>query len=89
MVGATNYDVADQLADVGMEAIHPKAAKPMELAGIPIRLKNTFEPDHPGTDHQGLRGRRARVEIVTGTDKVTLIGSTTPAWWVPWALMLA
>ena len=49
IVGATNYDVADQLADVGMEAIHPKAAKPMELAGIPIRLKNTFEPDHPGT----------------------------------------
>ena len=35
IVGATNYDVADQLADVGMEAIHPKAAKPMELAGIP------------------------------------------------------
>ncbi|RYY14058.1 MAG: aspartate kinase, partial [Cytophagaceae bacterium] len=27
-VGATNYDVADQLADVGMEAIHPKASKP-------------------------------------------------------------
>ncbi len=40
--GATNYDVADQLADVGMEAIHPKAAKPIELAGIAIRLKNTF-----------------------------------------------
>ena len=39
-----------------MEAIHPKAAKPMELAGIAIRLKNTFEPDHPGTaHHQGLR----------------------------------
>mgnify|MGYP000523986190 FL=1 len=30
IVGATNYDVADQLADVGMEAIHPKASKPME-----------------------------------------------------------
>ena len=47
VVGMTNYDVADQLADVGMEAIHPKAAKPMELAGIAIRLKNTFEPAHP------------------------------------------
>ena len=74
IVGATNYDVADQLADVGMEAIHPKAAKPMELAGIPIRLKNTFEPDHPGTlITKDYVGERARVEMVTGTDKVTLV----------------
>jgi aspartate kinase len=74
IVGATNYDVADQLADVGMEAIHPKAAKPMELAGIPIRLKNTFEPDHPGTlITKDYVGQRARVEMVTGTDKVTLV----------------
>jgi aspartate kinase len=74
IVGATNYDVADQLADVGMEAIHPKAAKPMELANIPIRLKNTFEPDHPGTlITKDYVGERARVELVTGTDKVTLV----------------
>ena len=80
VVGATNYDVADQLADVGMEAIHPKAAKPMELAGIPIRLKNTFEPDHPGTlITKDFVGERARVEIVTGTDKVTLIEIHDPS----------
>ena len=80
VVGATNYDVADQLADVGMEAIHPKAAKPMELAGIPIRLKNTFEPEHPGTlITKDYVGERARVEIVTGSDKVTLIEIHDPS----------
>lgn len=80
IVGATNYDVADQLADVGMEAIHPKAAKPMELAAIPIRLKNTFEPDHPGTlITKDFVGERARVEIVTGTDKVTLVEIHDPS----------
>jgi aspartate kinase len=80
IVGATNYDVADQLADVGMEAIHPKAAKPMELAGIPIRLKNTFEPDHPGTlITKDYVGERARVEMVTGTDKVTLVEIHDPS----------
>src|SRR5512136_2200442 len=64
VVGMTNYDVADQLADVGMEAIHPKAAKPMELAGIPIRLKNTFEPDHPGTlITKDYVGKQARIEV--------------------------
>jgi aspartate kinase len=74
VVGATNYDVADQLADVGMEAIHPKAAKPIEMAGIPIRLKNTFEPDHPGTlITKDYVGEKARVEVIAGTPKVTAI----------------
>ncbi|MCC8146902.1 MAG: aspartate kinase, partial [Bacteroidales bacterium] len=70
-VGKTNYIIADQLADVGMEAIHPKAAKPLELAGIKIRIKNTFEPDHPGTlISNDYVSPVPKVEIVTGTDKV-------------------
>ncbi len=48
-IGRTNYDVADQLANLGMEAIHPKAAKGMRQNNIPLRVKNTFEPDHTGT----------------------------------------
>ena len=27
IIGSTNFDVADQLADLGMEAIHPRASK--------------------------------------------------------------
>jgi aspartate kinase len=74
VVGRTNYDVADQLADVGMEAIHPKAAKPMELAGIAIRLKNTFEPDHPGTlVTKDFVGKQARIEVIAGSGKVTAV----------------
>jgi aspartate kinase len=74
VVGMTNYDVADQLADVGMEAIHPKASKPMELAGIAIRLKNTFEPDHPGTYiTKSYVGREARIEVIAGSPAVTAI----------------
>jgi len=73
-VGDTSYDVADQLADVGMEAIHPKASKPLEAAGINLRIKNTFEPDHPGTlISEGYKGREGRVEIIAGSDKVVLI----------------
>ncbi|MDF1575618.1 MAG: aspartate kinase [Bacteroidales bacterium] len=70
-VGATNFNVADQLADIGMEAIHPKASKPLELAGINIRIKNTFEPDHPGTlISKDYRGEESRVEIISGSDAV-------------------
>jgi len=73
-VGQTNYNVADQLADIGMEAIHPKASKPLELAGINIRIKNTFEPDHPGTlITRDYRGEEAKVEIISGTDKVVAL----------------
>jgi aspartate kinase len=80
VVGMTNYDVADQLADVGMEAIHPKASKPMELAGIPIRLKNTFEPDHPGTlITKDYVGTKARIEVIAGSPKVTAVEIHDPS----------
>jgi aspartate kinase len=80
LVGMTNYDVADQLADVGMEAIHPKAAKPMELAGIAIRLKNTFEPDHPGTlITKSFVGKQARIEVIAGSAKVTAVEIHDPS----------
>ncbi|MBO4649444.1 MAG: aspartate kinase [Lentisphaeria bacterium] len=49
VIGNTNFDIADQLSDMDMEAIHSKAAKDMELRNIPIRIKNAFDPEHPGT----------------------------------------
>jgi len=70
----TNFDVADQLADVGMEAIHPKAAKPLELAGIPLRVKNAFDPDHDGTlITKDYTCPDSKIEVVTGTDKVSIL----------------
>ncbi len=48
-IGHTNFDIADQLADMAMEAIHPKASKEMERHGIAIRVANAFDPGHPGT----------------------------------------
>lgn len=79
-VGFTNFNVADQLADVGMEAIHPKAAKPLEMNGINIRIKNTFEPEHPGTlISKNYEGKKSRVEIISGTDKVVAIEIHDPS----------
>ncbi|MEO8948533.1 MAG: aspartate kinase [Mucilaginibacter sp.] len=78
-VGYTNYDIADQLADVGMEAIHPKAAKPLEMAGIHLRIKNTFEPEHPGTlITKDYVSKIKRVEVITGTDQQLLIDIYDP-----------
>lgn len=70
----TNFDVADQLADVGMEAIHPKASKPLETAGIPIRLKNAFDPSHSGTlISKGYICPHLKTEVVTGSNAVTCL----------------
>jgi aspartate kinase len=70
----TNFDVADQLADVGMEAIHPRAAKPLELSGIPLRVKNAFDPDHDGTlITKDYTCPVSKIEVVTGTDKVSIV----------------
>jgi aspartate kinase len=78
-VGYTNFDIADQLADVGMEAIHPKASKPLEINGIHLRIKNTFEPAHPGTlITREYVSTLKRVEVITGTDQLLLIDIYDP-----------
>ncbi len=70
-IGETNYDVADQLSNMGMEAIHPRAAKSLRQADIPLRVKNAFEPEHPGTlIRADLAADSPRVEIVTGLQNV-------------------
>ena len=71
VIGETNYDVADQLSNMGMEAIHPRAAKSLRQAGIPLRVKNAFEPSHPGTViRSDLSAQSPQVEIVTGLKNV-------------------
>ncbi len=70
-IGRTNYDVADQLANLGMEAIHPKAAKGLRQHNIPLRVKNTFEPEHAGTLITGdYISDKPCVEIIAGTKGV-------------------
>lgn len=73
-IGRTNYDVADQLANLGMEAIHPKAAKGLRQSGIPLRVKNTFEPEHSGTLITGeYVSEKPCVEIIAGRKNVVAL----------------
>lgn len=73
-IGRTNYDVADQLANLGMEAIHPRAARGLRHAGIPLIVKNTFEPEDQGTSICGdFVSETPRVEIIAGMKGVTAL----------------
>ncbi len=73
-IGRTNYDVADQLSNMGMEAVHPRAAKGLRQAGIPLRVKNTFDPEDAGTviDGDYVSGT-PRAEIVTGIRNIVAL----------------
>ena len=39
-----SYEKAEEMANAGAKVIHPKTMKPARLKGIPIIIKNTFNP---------------------------------------------
>jgi len=74
VIGNTNFDIADQMSDMEMEAIHAKAAKEMELTNIPIRVKNAFDPEHPGTlISRDYVSPEPRVEMITSRDDLVAV----------------
>ena len=73
-IGHTNFDIADQLADMAMEAIHPKASKEMERNGIAIRVDNAFDPGHPGTlISQDFVSPEPKVDMICGRKDIVAI----------------
>ncbi|MFO0603208.1 MAG: aspartate kinase [Polyangiales bacterium] len=63
-IPALSFDEAAELAYFGAKVLHPKTIHPAVRRGIPVRVKNTFEPAHPGTvitsrGDLGARGARA------------------------------
>lgn len=48
-LGALSYDEACELAYFGAKVVHPQTMAPAIERGLPIIIRNTFQPDHPGT----------------------------------------
>lgn len=68
------YREISELAYYGANVLHPKTIRPCVANGIPLRIKNTFNPDHPGTvivsdNGRGLGG----IKAVTAIKKLALI----------------
>lgn len=73
-VGKTNFDVADQLANLGMEAIHPNAASGLRQQNIPLQIKNTFEPQHQGTlISTTYQPDVTNIEIIAGKNNIVAV----------------
>ncbi|WP_128547418.1 aspartate kinase [Larkinella soli] len=43
------FEEAAELAYFGAKILHPSTITPAKLYGVPVRLKNTMDPDAPGT----------------------------------------
>ncbi|MDZ4771268.1 MAG: aspartate kinase [Chloroflexota bacterium] len=44
-----SYQEVGELAFYGAKVLHPKTVQPILNRGIPMRVRNTFNPSHPGT----------------------------------------
>ncbi len=69
-----SYIEAMELSYFGAKVLHPKAIEPAIKHGIPVRVKNTFDPDFPGTIVvKDLKLSRDIVKAVTVIKNVALI----------------
>ena len=48
-ISKISYEEAMELSHFGAKVIYPPAIQPVLAQGIPILVKNTFEPENPGT----------------------------------------
>jgi aspartate kinase len=75
-----DYRFANELAMVGMEAIHPKIARMLELVDIDISVTNILRLDSQATIISGKKIEHApRVQMVTGTEKITIVTLENPS----------
>lgn len=67
-----NFEEAAELAYFGAKILHPTCVQPAKFAGIPVRLKNTLDPDAEGTiiDNVIIRGK---IKAVAAKDNITAI----------------
>ena len=67
-----NFEEAAELAYFGAKILHPTCVQPAKYAGIPVRLKNTMEPEAEGTiiDNVLVRGK---IKAVAAKDNITAI----------------
>lgn len=49
IISEISYIEAQELAYFGAKVLHPRTIEPAMVKGIPVRIKNTFKPDFPGT----------------------------------------
>ena len=77
-INGLSYVVAMELCNCGAKVIYPPTIYPVCVKNIPIKVKNTFNPDDPGTiikdkidnDRKPIKG----ISSINGTTLITVTG---------------
>ena len=77
-INELSYVEAMELCNFGAKVIYPPTIYPVCVKNIPIRVKNTFNPEHPGTlikekiddDNKPIKG----ISSIKGTTLITVTG---------------
>lgn len=67
-----NFEEAAELAYFGAKILHPTCVQPAKYAGIPVRLKNTLEPEAEGTIINNELGK-GTIKAVAAKDDIIAI----------------
>ena len=77
-INELSYVEAMELCNFGAKVVYPPTIYPVCVKNIPIKVKNTFNPGHPGTlikqkienDHRMIKG----ISSIKGTTLITVTG---------------
>jgi aspartokinase/homoserine dehydrogenase 1 len=73
VIDSLSYNEAMELAYFGAKVIHPQTMAPAVQQQIPIRIRNTFAPEKPGTSILGVSASHPVVKGITSIESIALI----------------
>lgn len=77
-----SFEEALELAHFGAKVLHPRTIAPARAAGIPVRICNTFRPEHPGTLVEARRAPSTAtacgISFLRGVALVSVFGPGMP-----------
>lgn len=74
VIDEISYNEAMELAYFGARVIHPQTMAPAVSQRIPIRIRSTFNPEHPGSRiFESAGGTDTAVKGISGIDGVALV----------------
>jgi len=69
-----SYTEVGEMAFYGAKVLHPKTVQPIISRGIPIYVRNTFNPAHPGTRiGKEMKPSEGIIKAVTSIHKISML----------------
>jgi len=78
VVDNITYEAAAEMAYYGAQVLHPRAMQPCMKTGTPVLIKNSYNPDAPGTRivssiASSFGEKRSPIQAITSRRNVTLV----------------